>query len=942
MSEGLQLFGSLALASHRNDSRIKLPRSQDEVVMLAFDQQNNRLVELHIFTGKPAAAPVSGQPTPSLRRWIKPGNWQSRRKLCAPQPYRRQTRSLRTRTGYLNWLHQLKTSTEQAEVRPERLDQGVQLTACTLLREVAKVRGHSFMTVLEVGIDDGLAYYVTTLNEGEFVQDYVSRRGAVPTVVSLALVHQLLQDLGRAGDQARLVSTMRLDRVLVSSHEEEFLELRVIDYGLSEPRSAPPGQNSSHLVGEACRLLFLLMTGHTYAGGNPDDFAAIAELPTGLRIVIKSVLTRPANISTSIKALRDEVREALCSNVNLVQARNPKMLLVADAATLPISHLQKLLLGDIPLKTLLGTSFQIENPRLVGCHPFAIPALSVSTDQPLTLHLLPPARIVNQSDFIALPPQAWRQDPARQPNLLHMLSLWKGPDWSFVSELREPGMTLSGLMAKRGMLNPGEVILLLRQIHAGLEQAVETGVQRLELDPASIQLCVGYDGPVLPRDLERLHQKRLDVWPKFMVKLRLHKTMLSLCKPRLIDLSPWEPSPSEERNAIAARDERHRSFIGLAAYLLTGKGQIRGISEFPTSMPEMAAAYVHENLQRVMSGAAVPSPVDFTEQLGHLLTATSIETNAEESPLALHEMESAGYVSDFEEYWAQVDSARADRLSPINESLKTLDFNHPLPFKASFPWLALAATMLVLAATTWMILGDLPMAKLAAVPSSQPQESVHLQEVAEPAPKPAAAHPSQTLPQPVIHKIPAVVVALTLVPDPPMAQASPMPATPKPQASAPTYLENVKPQENQLAEKMLPADPPKPQLMASAAPASGVAAQDTEPVIIRRAMSAAPQDEKIVQSDLSQKKWAENLPIPMPCSGRPKASGLIPLTFEEPPTSLPAPAPAVAVASLSIPPTGAAGMEAVTIRQAIILSSEEIKQALRAEFKSQKKRAFRR
>ncbi|WP_395752975.1 hypothetical protein [Prosthecobacter sp.] len=931
MTDSTQPFEALAFASHRNGSPIKLPRSRGEVVMLAFDRRQSRLVELHILTGETEAEERADQPSRLFK--VIPASLLPRRKSSVlkqerrkPGSHRRKpARNAAPRRSSLQRFYAVNHVAAQPEVIPEAAPEEMREIHCELLREAAGIRGQSFMTIHEAGIDDGMAYYVTSLNDGEFVQDYVRRRGAVPTVTSLALVKQLLQDVGKAGDQARVVPGMRLDRVLVASPDDEHLQLRVFDYGLSQKRSSFSGENGSgRLVENACRLLFLLLTGQVFTGGNPESFTAIAELPANLRFIIKSVLASPKTHSISIKNLRDEVREALCLNVNLVQARNPKMLLGADSSTLPLSHLQKLLLGEIPLKTLFGASFRIENPAVAGCRPFAIPAFVVSTDQPVTLHLLPPERIVNEPDFMALPPQAWRYDPARQTNILNMLSLWNGPDWSFVSEVREPGMTLGGLMARRGTLNPGEVATLLRQIQAGLEQAVETGVHRADLDPASIHLCVGYDGPVLQRDLERLHQKRLDAWPKFVVKLRLHKTMRSLCKARQIDLSPWKSPPPEAGDSFTARDERHRTFIGLAAYLLTGEGQIREIAEFPASVPEAAAGYLLECLQAVMSGSMVPSPADFTEKLSQFLVSTSGDVFDEEAPpLDPSQMESAGFVSDFEEDWVSADSSLPERnktelLAPVGDCLKTVDFNQAIPQSPRFSWLALAATFAILGVTAWMILGDLPShhpEKPTAAVSSPPKESIRPQAVEEAAPQPKVIEPSPPLPQNVVPPAPAAIVAAVPAPPPVVAKEG----TP----------------EDHLVQKMPALELPKPQFVASVGPLSSIATQETEPVVVRRAIASTPPSAKPVSK--GTKKAAAK-----PMHGLLRANAPIPLTHEAemPKVSPPpaAPAPAVVAAPQKTPPppaeAPAPAADAVTIRPAIVPTDEEIQQSLLQQAKS--------
>ncbi|WP_395731973.1 hypothetical protein [Prosthecobacter sp.] len=875
-----------------------------------------------------------------MRRWLKPVSWQSRRQWAASRQKgrksqagaRRKVQKSRGQSRFLHRFYEPKTTEAPVEVQPEMVDKDLHLRMLELLQSAAVMRGPSFMTILESGIDDGLPYFVTDLNEGEFVQDYVLRRGALPTVTSLALVHQLLQDLGKAEEQGLLLSTLRMDQVLVTTQEEEYLQLRLYDYGLSQPRSEAFGQHSSRFVVEACRLLCLLMTGQTCLDGNPDDFSVIAELPASLRFVIKSVLTSPSAHSISRKSLRDEIREAMCSYVTLVQARNPKLLLVADPSTLPVSHLQTLLLGEIPLTTLIGTSFRIQNPESSGCYPFTISAVTASAEQPVTLHLLPPERIARQSDFMALPPQVWRQDPARQTNLLHLLGLWKGPDWAFLSEAREPGMSLSALMAKRGTLNPGEVITLLRQVHAGLEQAAETGVQRVDLDPANIQLCVGHDGPVLPRDLERLHQKRLDAWPKFVVKLRLHKTMRSLCKPRLIDLSPWAYDPDKKTAGIAARDEQHRTFVGLAVYLLTGEGQMQEIAGFPSSLPEMAAAYLHECLQKVLSGGTVPHPFDFTEKLSHLLTVASAEMDSIKDSFASQEITSAGFVSDFEEDQesanAPMDQARKNLLlAPVSGGLKSLDFHRPSPPQFKFPWLALAATVMLVGTLTWMIFGNLPEAGsgvITAAPVSLPQIAAPSQEeVAEITPKPPAPPPLQALSQPIVAKLPVLAdERSSLPPAPPAAQLAdvPMPMALKPEAPAMPPLENVSREEPPPSAKAVASPAQKPQLVASAPAVSSTPAPNVEPVI-RRAILTSQENTRPTQPDLPPKEIAIS-PAPLPAPSTPE--------------------PVVAAAAPPAPPADVAALQGVTIRHAIVLTNEEINETLRAQTKARKRTTRRR
>lgn len=151
-------------------------------------------------------------------------------------------------------------------------------------RLASEIRGPTFLRILEVGEDDGLVYYTSNLNDGEFVEDYVNRLGALAPPTALALVYHLVDDVLEAQAYRRLIARMRLDRVLVSTLEDTFLHLRVFDYGLSDGERTPsPEVGDRELVLQVSRLLFLLLTGQTYVGQSPDSFSSLTSLPMGLR-----------------------------------------------------------------------------------------------------------------------------------------------------------------------------------------------------------------------------------------------------------------------------------------------------------------------------------------------------------------------------------------------------------------------------------------------------------------------------------------------------------------------------------------------------------------------------------------------------------------------------------------------------------------------------------
>ncbi|MGV3662932.1 MAG: hypothetical protein ACO1TE_22295 [Prosthecobacter sp.] len=742
------------------------------------------------------------------------------------------------------------------------LDAALKRSAFDRARQASEIRGHAFMRILEVGEDQGLVYYTSNLNDGEYAEEYVKRRGALSAPTTLAMVYSLLDDLLQLQGYQRLVSHMRLDRVLITTLEDTFLQLRVVDYGLSQMDGADDTRDKTRLVVETCRLLFLLLSGQPYFGENPDKILILTQLPMSLRISIRTALTDPDNAPSSIEKLRDDVREAFSALASGAQARNLRKQLVVNGPLMPQSQLQDLLLENVPVETILGTRFRVEDSDQARRYPFSIPAINVKADQPVTVHLLPPSRIVEKTRYEAVPLQMWRFNPDRHPNILRSLSLWESPDWTFLTEEREPGFALSRLMAERITLNTTEVLVLMRQIRAGLEQAVECGVQRVDLHPSNILLRVGKNGPLQSRELERLMQKRLDAWPVFMVKLRPHMTMRSLYEPLLVDMDVVESQQMEEH--LQNRDFRHRSFVTLAAYVLTGERQSGGVPQFSETVPDAAAMYVRECVELTRRAGKTPPPVEFLEKFESLLSAPTVDLatrlRGSGSSVAIEEMESVGSVSDFEDDWShdEADGAGGEvAISPVKRGMKTHQFNPLAEQKSAFPWGVLAAAAaVVIVGVAWMLMGGSKPAPAAPAVASSVAEG----------PGGSASVPAATTPKKAEEQTKAVsVMARTPVPNP-QPQPAPVPAvqppavtsvavTPATQAegpapapavvAVPTPPEPEKPAGTVAASTSAPAVTPAPDRPASppeAAPPA-VTSPTKDPVTIRRAI--VPSKEEI-------------------------------------------------------------------------------------------------
>jgi hypothetical protein len=522
----------------------------------------------------------------------------------------------------------------------------------------ATVRRKSFMRVLSRGEEDDVVYYSSSLNDGELLEDFITRRGALPAPTVFSLMLQLLDDLSSLQGTPLLLAEVRLGQLLMTMQEDTFLQLLVLDYGLSNQSGQLSSEQAmQRLVTEACAAIFLMLTGKTFAGDDCDRYPVLTGLPTGLRATLRSSLANPDNAPVSIERLRDEVRDALMAQTRDLQGRNSRRHLVATHNMIPKSALGEILLHEVPLSQLLKGHLLLDGGAEQGRYPFTYQAVDSRQDVPVTVHLLPPRRIVSSDHYDAVPLQMWRFNSAKHPNILRSRSVWESPDLTFLTEERGPGVPLSRLIAERGYLNPAEVLILIRQVKAGIDQALECGVEKLDLHPTNITLRL--NAAPQGREMDKLLQKRLDAWPKFLVMLRPHMTMRSLYEPLLVDV----PGGGKYDEAHESSEHRNRSFLALTAYLLSGERQLDGGFWMPDSLPPDLASYVEGCMRRSSQQGGSPAPQELVREFEQ--RAMIADSNGSEGGISLpplrssnvarpiqafsEPMESAGSVSDFDE-----------------------------------------------------------------------------------------------------------------------------------------------------------------------------------------------------------------------------------------------------------------------------------------------------
>ncbi|MDB6073344.1 MAG: hypothetical protein JWO89_984, partial [Verrucomicrobiaceae bacterium] len=184
---------------------------------------------------------------------------------------------------------------------------------------------------------------------------------------------------------------------------------------------------------------------------------------------------------------------------------------------------------------------------------------------------------------------------------------------------------------------------------------------------------------------ERLMHKRIDAWPPFLVKVRTHMTMRSLYEPPLVELD----NVAGRDLHLAERELRHRAFLGLAAYLLTGERHAGGNDlQFGEAVSEPLARFLRSSYERT------PAPSDFVDAFELHMGQVGPEGRGIAAIMAASaatggDMEDAGAISDFDEDWTESSEAEApaapDYLLTGSATRKSFSYSTIPQYRKSVP-----------------------------------------------------------------------------------------------------------------------------------------------------------------------------------------------------------------------------------------------------------------
>ena len=403
---------------------------------------------------------------------------------------------------------------------------------------------------------------------------------------------RLLDDLVFWSDSAPGIERITLDNLMVVSECGAQVALRITDLGLfqNDPRL---GDNYplQQLCVQACRMLLKMLVGPLSDEASEHAFPALTCLTTRLRIILRDAVEEPELVPASFIQIRYHILEAANA-------------LPKEAATLPSQPMSVLkgklcpTLDAIPqtLSERVSTNLRVE----AEAERHAIDGVDVRRGQPARLQWLPAQDFLSATHVSVMPHGAERLSPERWPWVRRVLDHGLTSHGSWVTEERLTGCSLAEFVSARRCLMPDEVTKLLQMLGPITRQALRDGAG-LTMHPSDIQLVpLGSEGP---QTKEHLITTRLNEWPEFTLKLRVHLTLSQLIDPQF---SSWTELASPELVINAT----HRSMVHLAAHLLTGEWPDHAPLLFPNHLPPALTLLMTESLAQCREGKA-PGSLEF-------------------------------------------------------------------------------------------------------------------------------------------------------------------------------------------------------------------------------------------------------------------------------------------------------------------------------------------
>ena len=389
-------------------------------------------------------------------------------------------------------------------------------------RAAAAIRHPNVATVFHLGNEDDSYFYAMEFIDGETVESFMQRDGAVPTLMALDIASQVARALAAAEKQGLVhrdikpsnLMLIREDAPLREAGDDE-ITVKVIDFGLAKaaekdgadtatltqggflgtPHFASPEQleelelDSRSDIYSLGVTLYYMLAGRTPFSGSlaqvmsqhlhrEPPLELLSDQPRQVIALLERMMAKdpderpqsPADLRREIEACIETVAAAKTGTIGGAPAEPADADTTATDAPRDPSAIE-----PAPGVKLAGHIELIEEYK-PGEFGKTFKARDLESEKIVAVLILDPNLLPTSGAYTRLENEVTAVQKVKHPAVIRVYSLERAHHLSFVTREWTEGPSLLDAMRKRGALPAGEAIELLTSLAGGLEAVQKAGV----------------------------------------------------------------------------------------------------------------------------------------------------------------------------------------------------------------------------------------------------------------------------------------------------------------------------------------------------------------------------------------------------------------------------------------------------------------------------------
>lgn len=396
-------------------------------------------------------------------------------------------------------------------------------------RAAAAIRHPNVAAVFHLGNEDDAYFYAMEFIDGETVEAYMQREGAVPTLMALEIAAQVAKALAAAEKQGLVHRDIKPSNLMLvrEDGDDDFI-VKVIDFGLAKaadkesadtatltmggflgtPHFASPEQLEERELDTRSDIyslgvtLYYMLAGRTPFSGSlaqvmsqhlhrEPPLELLADQPRQVVALLERMMEKdpdrrpqtPAELRREIEACIEAVREAQSGSSGGAPAEGDP-----DTETLVVEEKGTSALEPAP-GVVLAERFELISRYEPGQYGNTFKARNLETGEIVAVLILNPNLLPTSEAYTRLENEVNALQAVRHPAVMRVYSLERAHHLSFVSREWVEGESLLDTMRSQGRLPVADAMKILTSLAGGLEAVQRAQVPCPELSASWIVLA---------------------------------------------------------------------------------------------------------------------------------------------------------------------------------------------------------------------------------------------------------------------------------------------------------------------------------------------------------------------------------------------------------------------------------------------------------------------